>query len=144
MHWRLAAAGRVIALVLGIGSPYPPMMDYQFPKVTKSPFPCRFPAKPPIITARPSKTHDSPWFLLRLTTRKNFTLSFPVRQGNGFAAAGVGGSQPPQRDSGATAVPEAATQGEVRLPENQLGWSTSSPPHLSPNSSTPLVNDSPG
>jgi hypothetical protein len=59
MHWRLAAAGRVIALVLGIGSPYPPMMDYQFPKVTKSPFPCRFPAKPPIITARPSKTHDS-------------------------------------------------------------------------------------
>ena len=109
-------------------------MDYQFPIIAKWGFPCRFPARPPIIPARPSQTHDSPWFLLRPTPRENFFPEFSRAAGKRVCSTitGVGGSPPPQRGGGATAVPGAATQGEVRLPENQLGRSTSSPPDLFP------------
>jgi hypothetical protein len=121
LHGRLAAADRVIALVLAHGvAIYQPHDGLSISENHKIAFPCRFPAGPPIITARPSQPHDSAWFLFRLTPRKNFYPEFSRAAGKPLCRSitGVGGSQPPQRDSGAHAVPGAATQGEVRLSEN--------------------------
>jgi hypothetical protein len=54
---------------------------------------------------------------------ENFYPEFSRAAGKRVCTIITGGGR-----SGVTAVPAVATQSEVRLPENQLGWSTYSPP----------------
>jgi hypothetical protein len=61
------------------------MMAKGDPRVFR--LPCRFPAKPSILAQRRAQVYDKMrLFGARREAKKNFTLSFPVRQGTGEAA----------------------------------------------------------
>jgi hypothetical protein len=63
---RLAAADRVIVLALRQGDTISQTYDEMSIYYTRNnEFPCRFPAKPSIITAGPSQIFDPAWFLPR-------------------------------------------------------------------------------